>query len=129
MKPAEKYPFFRFTDLLIPLILIIVLLLLNSSRESGDISEIMLEIHAAAHTQILQLTSDTSLTVTGNLGEMEIRIEDGKARIAASPCPGQDCVQQGWLSEFGDMTVCVPSGVFMIIVQNDGNPSPDAISY
>ena len=68
-------------------------------------------------------------TVTGNLGEMEISIENERARIASSPCPGQDCVKQGWIDRPGEMAVCVPSGVFIIISGNDGSHSPDAVSY
>lgn len=76
-----------------------------------------------------RLEIDSTFTVMGNLGEMEISIENERARIASSPCQGQDCVNQGWLSGPGDMAVCVPSGVFIIVSGNDGSHSPDAVSY
>ncbi|MBD3277709.1 MAG: NusG domain II-containing protein, partial [Candidatus Aegiribacteria sp.] len=43
---------------------------------------------------------------------------------------GQDCVRQGWIDKPGEMVVCVPSGVFMVM-SDDAGPSraPDAVTY
>lgn len=116
-------------DLAIPVFLVVAFLLLNFSDEKKDISECYLEVHTGEEILRFQLGVDTMFTVTGNLGEMEISIENERARIASSPCPGQDCVRQGWLDSPGEMAVCVPSGVFIIISGNDGSHSPDAVSY
>jgi hypothetical protein len=116
-------------DLVIPVFIVIAFLLLNSSEEKKEISECHLEVHTGDEILRLQLGVDTMFTVMGNLGEMEISIENERARIASSPCPGQDCVRQGWLRKPGDMAVCVPSGVFIIISADNDSLSPDAVSY
>ena len=129
MKSDNKYLFFRINDLAIPAIITVVLLLLDFSDEPADLSECCLEVHTGRETLTYNLDVDTTFSVTGNLGEMEISIENERARIAASPCPGQDWVREGWIRNAGDMAVCVPSGVFIIISAEDGSFSPDAVSY
>lgn len=129
MKSVKRYPFFRIKDLTIPVFVVIAFLLLSFNDKSEKISELCLEIYTGEETYRLQLEVDTMFTVMGNLGEMKISIESERARVASSPCRGQDCVRQGWLSSPGDMAVCVPSGVFIIISGNDGSHSPDAVTY
>ena len=116
-------------DLLIPVFLVIAFLLISKNDKAEGISECYLEVHAEEGTNLFQLEADTMFTVMGNLGEMEITIENERARISSSPCPGQDCVRQGWLSKPGDMAICVPSGVFILVTGNDASMSPDAVSY
>ncbi len=129
MKSDRNYRFFRVNDLVIPFIVAIMLLLLNFSDEPEGLSECRLEVHTGSETLRYSLSTDSTFGITGNLGEMKISIEDGKARIAASPCPGQDCVKEGWICNAGDMAVCVPSGVYIVISAEDGSFSPDAVSY
>lgn len=129
MKSDKEYPFFRINDLVIPVFLVIAFLLISKNDKAEGISECYLEVHAEEGMNLFQLEADTMFTVMGNLGEMEITIENERARISSSPCPGQDCVRQGWLSKPGDMAVCVPSGVFIIVSGNDDELSPDAVSY
>ncbi len=114
VKSNKKYPFFRLNDLAIPVVLILLLLSFQSGVEG---------------IRQLELGVDSTFTVTGNLGEMEITIENDMARITRSPCPGQDCIMQSWLKKPGDLAVCVPSGVFIVITSEDDSLSPDAVSY
>ncbi len=127
MKSDKKYPFFRLNDLAIPLVLTLLLLSFQSGGEGA--SEFRLEAHTGECILQFELGLDSTFTVTGNLGEMEITIENEMARIAHSPCPGQDCVRQSWLRKPGDLAVCVPSGVFIVITGEDDSLSPDAVSY
>ena len=127
MKSNKEYPFFRLNDLAIPVVLILLLLSFQNGGE--DTSEFHLEVHTGEGIRQLELGVDSTFTVTGNLGEMEITIENDMARITRSPCPGQDCVMQSWLKKPGDLAVCVPSGVFIVITSEDDNLSPDAVSY
>ena len=127
MKSDKKYPYFRLNDLAIPVVLTFLLLSFQSGVEGT--SEFRLEIHTGDCILRYELGQDSTFTVTGNLGEMEITIENEMARIARSPCPGQDCVMQSWLKKPGDLAVCVPSGVFIVITSEDDSLSPDAVSY
>lgn len=127
MKSVKEYPFFRFNDLAIPVVLL--LLLLNFQGQAKETSESRLEVHTGNGIQLYELEADSIFTIMGNLGEMEISIDNERARISRSPCPGQDCVRQSWLSNPGDIAVCVPSGVFIVIAGTDDSLSPDAVSY
>ena len=127
MKSDKKYPFFRLNDLAIPVVLFI---LLQSFRGGGEgTSEFHLEVHTGEGIVHYELGVDSVFTVMGNLGELEINIENEMARISRSPCPGQDCVRQSWLKKPGDLAVCVPSGVFIVIAGEEDSLSPDAVSY
>lgn len=127
MRSAREFPFFRINDLAVPLVLFF---LVFSFNDRGDeTSECRLEVNTGDSILHYELSADSIFTVIGNLGEMEISIENERARISSSPCPGQDCVRQSWLSRAGDMAVCVPSGVFIVISGKDENLSPDAVSY
>ncbi|MBN2587691.1 MAG: NusG domain II-containing protein [Candidatus Fermentibacteraceae bacterium] len=128
MSSDREYPLFRPADLAIPLFLVLVFLVLGIGSSSAPRGDLFLEIHAGETTMTVPMVSDSVLLVEGNLGQMEIRLQGGRARIASSPCPGQDCVRQGWLTRPGDMSVCVPSGVF-IVISCDGRSAPDAVSY
>jgi len=127
MKSDKKYPYFRLNDLAIPVVLFLLLYSFHGGGSGG--SECRLEVHTGEGILLYELDVDSAFTVTGNLGEMEVNIESGMARIAHSPCPGQDCVRQSWISKPGDLAVCVPSGVFIVISGEDDNLSPDAVSY
>ena len=87
-------------DLAIPVVLF---LLLQSFLGGGEETpECRLEVHTGESILRYDLGVDSIFTVMGNLGEMEINIENERARISRSPCPGQDCVRQSWLSRAGD---------------------------
>ncbi len=125
MKPVREYPFFRITDLAIPVI--IVFLLVTVRDRAGETNNCRLDVHSGEGIDHYELQADSVFSVAGNLGGIEIEIKDEMARIAHSPCPGQDCVEQGWISSPGELSVCVPSGVFIVI--NGINDSLDAVSY
>jgi len=60
--------------------------------------------------QELSLESDQSILITGEY-ENTVVIRDGKACIAQSSCPGEDCVHSGWISSPGRSVVCLPNRV------------------
>ena len=130
MKSNKDIPFFRLTDLLIPFIAGLILLLVHFSDSAQDSDGLMLVIHTAGNTEYLPLDRDTSFRINGNIGQLEIQIDSSRARISESPCPGQDCVRKGWLTSAGDLAICVPSGVFICVesISSEGD-SPDAITY
>ena len=130
MKSNKDIPFFRLTDLLIPFIAGLILLLVHFSNSAQDSDGLMLVIHTAGNTEYLPLDRDTSFRINGNIGQLEIQIDSSRARISESPCPGQDCVRKGWLTSAGDLAICVPSGVFICVEsESSEGDSPDAITY
>lgn len=51
--------------------------------------------------------------VEGPLGQSRVEIAGGQARIAASPCPEQRCVRQGWIRRQGEIAACLPNRVVL----------------
>lgn len=74
------------------------------------------------------LPLDTVMTVEGLLGPLKVEVSGRRARIAESPCPGQQCVRTGWIDSAGEASVCAPSAVW-IRIDGPGGPQPDAVSY
>jgi hypothetical protein len=56
-------------------------------------------------------SSSETVSVSGPLGDTVVEIRDGRARIARSPCPGQDCVRAGWIHGAGAASACLPNRV------------------
>jgi len=56
-----------------------------------------------------------------------VEIERGKARIKEADCPNQACVKTGWISQPGQIVVCVPNKCNIIIKGKSNNV--DTISY
>ncbi len=130
MRAETGFRFFRPADLLVPVVVILVVLISRHAEGEYRGQSLVLEVHAGGATTLYPLQEDTLFQVTGNLGPLEVEIDSCRARISESPCPGQDCVKAGWLSENGDLSICVPSGVFLVIASpGDSNDSPDAVTY
>ncbi len=75
----------------------------------------------------LNLFQDQDLHVPGPLGESHIQVRDGQARFVDSPCPNKLCVHSGWLSQGGEVAVCLPNRVSLQVLASD--PRFDAINF
>lgn len=58
----------------------------------------------------ISLSETTEFEVEGDYTNV-ISVEDGKAAIIESDCPGTDCVHSGWIHEPGRSIVCLPNRV------------------
>jgi hypothetical protein len=87
-----------------------------------------LTIGAPSGESSLALPSDTAFQVQGRLGPVTVEVAGREARISVSPCPGQQCVNTGWISVSGEASVCAPSAVWIRLEGGDGE-APDAVSY
>lgn len=67
-------------------------------------------------------------TVSGQLGEVNVEVAAAGVRISASTCPNQFCVRQGYVSRPGQMLVCVPNHVVILLAGQRQNDL-DAITY
>jgi hypothetical protein len=72
-------------------------------------------VRTAGHEQGYSLSVEQAFRVAGPLGESLIEIAGGRVRIAASPCRHQVCVRRGWISRRGDVSVCLPNELALII--------------
>lgn len=60
--------------------------------------------------ETLDLSKDTQLTINSkNGGTNHIIIQDGKAHISDASCPDKICINQGEISQNGEMIVCLPN--------------------
>lgn len=75
----------------------------------------------------LDLFQDQDLEVPGPLGHSHIQVSDGQVRFVDSPCPNKLCVHTGWLSQGGEVAICLPNKVSLQILGSD--PRFDAINF
>jgi hypothetical protein len=73
------------------------------------------------------LNQQRDIHVHGKLGDATIRIAQGKARFAKSPCHTQYCVHQGWLTHTGQAAICLPNQISLELL---GDTKPyDTLNY
>ena len=73
------------------------------------------------------LDRDRTVEIAGPLGTTVIRIEGGRAKVIASPCPHKLCIRMGDIGSEGGIIACVPNEV--VISVGDGTRSDlDAVS-
>jgi hypothetical protein len=75
----------------------------------------------------LDLYQDQDLAVPGPLGVSQLQVRAGAVRFIDSPCPNRLCVLQGPLRAGGEMAVCLPNRVSVLIPAAD--PRFDAINF
>lgn len=73
------------------------------------------------------LTAPRRFTVAGPLGETQIEIAPGRARVLSDPGPRQYCVQQGWLTRPNAIAICAPNHVSLSL--SGSNASHDSLNY
>ena len=75
----------------------------------------------------LNLFQDQDIEVPGPLGHSHIQVRDGKVRFVDSPCPTKACVHTGWLSQGGEVAICLPNHISVRIPATD--PRFDSINF
>ena len=74
--------------------------------------------------QVLPLSEDTTVTVTGSLGTNIIEVANGRVRCLESDCSNQTCVKQGWASGRGQTVVCLPHKFIVQVVADPADAVP-----
>ena len=73
------------------------------------------------------LSQDLELEVPGPLGLSKISIRNHQARITTDPSPRQYCVRLGWLTQAGEVAICLPNQVSLELSGN--KKRYDSLSY
>lgn len=73
------------------------------------------------------LSAPRRYAVSGPLGETQIEVAPGRARVLSDPGPRQYCVQQGWLTRPNAIAICAPNHVSLSLSGRD--PSHDSLNY
>ncbi len=74
----------------------------------------------------LALTEDQIVHVEGPIGETEVEISKGKARIRKSPCSRKICIKAGYIQYADRITACLPNRV-VVRIQGDTYRGIDAV--
>ena len=103
---------FKAGDFLILALLCIILIMwmtIYLNLPSGDI----LKIDYQNKTIKYSLNQNKKI----KMGDLDIEIKMGKARVSHSNCKNQYCVMQGWISHINQSIICVPNLFKMTISQ------------
>lgn len=61
--------------------------------------------------------------------QIVLEAENGRIRFVYSSCPDKTCIHTGWISNVGDMAVCLPNKVLVkIIGESQDKPDVDIIA-
>lgn len=74
--------------------------------------------------EVLDLGKDAEVEVSGSLGTNVIEVSGGSVRCAESDCSNQVCVDTGWVSEQGQMIVCLPHELTVQVVADPEEAVP-----
>ena len=70
--------------------------------------------------ETLPLSESRELEIHGDYTNT-ITIQEGKAAVTHSNCPGTDCVNSGWISTSGRSIVCLPNSLEIRVVGADSD--------
>ena len=97
-------------------IFVVVVALLSPSQDA-DGSTLNAIVHDGdGREKVLALGTNTTFTVTTNLGTNVVIVEGGAARIASADCPNQSCVHQKPISKPGEQLICLPHHLWVEVV-------------
>ena len=75
----------------------------------------------------INMNNNGFYTVSGDLGDVVIQIEDGKARVSEEKSPLNYCSIQGWVSNTNVPIVCLPNSIIIVIDANSQTTEEDII--
>ena len=74
----------------------------------------------------LALAENQIVHVTGPLGETEVEVKDGQARIRRSPCTKKLCIKSGFIRYADRIAACLPNRV-VVRIQGRSHRGIDAV--
>ena len=77
-------------------------------------------------TYVVSEGAKKTVTVQTDFGYNQITMQSGSVQITESDCHNHDCTQMGKISHAGDMLICLPHK--LVVVLEGGDPV-DAVSY
>lgn len=114
---------FKPADLLLVAVIFIIALFWSQCNRRKDTEPQSLRIVTAHADDTISLFRDTVIT----LEHLTIEISSARAAITQSDCPTQQCVQRGYITTPGQMSACMPNGIWIEILGSE--KITDVISY
>lgn len=123
---AEKR-LFRIGDM-IPIVFAVALagILLTVMLTNGSGAYVL--VQTPSGEWILPLSEDAERVVVGQGGlSVTLTVKDGEVCVIRADCPDQVCVHTGAIGESGRAIACVPAGIVLTVVSQQGD-APDAVA-
>ncbi|NLW91460.1 MAG: NusG domain II-containing protein [Syntrophomonadaceae bacterium] len=106
-------------DLILVLVLGIIIALIwlwNGHHNSKQdlVAEIIRNGQIIQKVDLNKVKNPKYITLKNGI-KITILAEKGRIRVLHADCPNKICVKTGWLSQPGDMAICVPSDTIVVI--------------
>ena len=76
---------------------------------------------------VVEMDRRKTVTIPGALGDSVIEVDENGARFIETAGPDKTCIEQGYITDAGEMAVCVPNRVLIRVV-GKGDIDTDFIS-
>lgn len=86
----------------------------SSGYDTREVAVIKMRDRVIKSIDLSSVTEPQKIKVSGEYNQV-ILVENGRIRFLETDCPDKICVSAGWLSEKGDMAVCVPNNTMIKI--------------
>lgn len=86
----------------------------NSGYDTHKVAVIKVKDRVIKRIDLNTVTEQQRVEISGESIQI-ILVENGRIRFEESDCPDKICVKTGWLSEKGDMAVCIPNSTLIKI--------------
>ena len=125
-----KHPLFKKADIILFVVLLAIaaaglLAFRAPGSDAEDSSLTAVVLVDGEETDRLRLSDDQSVIVETVYGTNVVTIKAGVVSITDADCRGQDCVRMGGISKAGQMIVCLPHHL-TVVIEGDGS-APDAV--
>ncbi len=89
-----------------------------------DTGSTVIVTHSGEVLHQLPLNTDSTTTVSEGGHQLTLQIQNGYAKVIASDCEGQDCVNAPAIHREGQVILCAPQEILIRITSAD---APDAV--
>ena len=86
----------------------------RSGKDTGKVAVIKMKERVIKSIDLNTVNEPQKIEVSGKHIQV-ILVERGRIRFLEADCPDKICVSTGWLSERGDMAVCIPNSTMIKI--------------
>jgi len=101
---------------------------LTRQQMDGELRLEILQNGEIAQTHLLTEGEAQSIKVTAESGRYNlVEIDGERVRVAEAECPNQICVNTGWVSHPGQVVVCAPNKLVLLVKGSAGDI--DAITW
>lgn len=86
----------------------------SSGKDTGKVAVIKMKDEIIKSIDLSTVNESQKIEVSGKYTQV-ILVERDRIRFLEADCPDKICVSTGWLSEKGDMAVCIPNSTMIKI--------------